>query len=472
MQQGCLQVNVENVPSNVNICVEGDPPDFKEQDTADCILRFDPPLDRDTAAQANVSVVYCGDRQQPKANIFCTRVLPLRRHGTLHVLLKNVLEYELFETHQLRLCADGIDSMYMSFENNYLGMDRDTHVRIELKVDMNLTFMPQHVPGTFLMWFPPDVNPQEYNLVIDPRLVPQRTPLWFKLRGFSGTKAYQYLGFYYTSGEPTFSNFARTAMRLGTVTEEYALMAYLCQYPDRRYEEMGWCPAPPQKYPEKWGASPDGLFIDPQMTWDRTRMAPRDDMDVTRGACEFKTSRRKTCMEPYFIPQLYMEMIALNVAWADLVRYRYDRTYDPKRKQYVYNDVAYVYRYYRVPHEEAEMVALWKYAIAHEDQDLGRILHTDQRFCDMRHRLEERARKMKPVQIIRMTPALVKQYEAYRLHRLRVREPSHHAEWDTLNARHGKLMRLRNAKDVHQVVHLLQEQADTCRSLASKIQEN
>lgn len=280
------------------------------------VVHFRPPLARKDARRVHLSVVYCGDRIQEKPLLFSARLLG--DAPGVPYSLGDDLRYELFETHQLRLYGDTIGSAYLAFEDNLTTPNYDTHARYELRVDLTLHLMPRLIPGQFLMWFPPDVDPQAWGLRVDPTLIPQRSPLWFKLRGaVSGTKAYSLLGFwvprpgsaeardYNFFDKGTFSPFARAAMRLGSLSEERALLAYFSHYPARHYQEMGWCPAPPG-YPAGWGASPDGLLVDRDMTWERVpkQTAKFRALDVTRGVCEIKTSRTKCDMAAYFIPQV------------------------------------------------------------------------------------------------------------------------------------------------------------------------
>src|SRR6185369_15745290 len=91
------------------------------------------------------------------------------------------------------------------------------------------------------------------------------------------------------------------------------------------------------------------------------------EVKIESGACEFKTSRTKVALEPYFIPQMYMEMISLNVVWCDLIRYRPTSVHTPDNG-YVTQHTAHVYRIYRNQALEADLVRLWKRAHANVQQ--------------------------------------------------------------------------------------------------------
>ena len=465
------------------------------EDSIDYVVHFRPPLTRDDARRASVSVTYCGEKRQTSraSHLFAAPVL--RNGGTPHSLKEGYLDYELFETHVLRVYGGGatIGSLYVTFENNLVTPDHDMDVCVELKVDMALHALPRFVSGVFLRWFPPDVDPAEYGIVIDPRCIPQRTSLWFKLRGIiSGTKAYTLLGFWvpnkgtkaaehynFFKGDGTFSNFSRAAMRLGSLSEDYCLMAYMSHFRHTTFYECGWCPAPREHYPQGWGASPDGLFIDETMAWEQlpshiaAQYNESDAFDITRGACEFKTSRTKTSMEAYFIPQVYLEMISLETVWADLLRFRHCRTFDEETHEWHYKDTAYVYRIYRDRALEAEFVEMWKHAYQHAETLVDVVAST--RYAKMRQRLEKMAKAMQPVAVIHVEGALAKlfdQYTDYRDHFVYANEPPDQQDtllWSDLNERHNKLQRLDESRDKREIVALIAAQIEAYASLMKNV---
>jgi hypothetical protein len=428
-------------------------------DYCNYVIHFKPPMDHAAASRTRVSVSYCGEKIQENTNLFTTLVSPPGTEPIHYSLKPGHLEYQLFETHVLRVYGTQIGSMYLSFENVLCNQFMDTHASIQLQVDMGLSFLPRHISGAFLRWFPPDVDPIMWGLVIDPSLIPQRSPLWFKLRGIvSGSKAYQLLGFWADRAGTPFGIHARAAMRLGSISEPYVFMAYLSVYPGRSFQEVGWCKAPRDRYPEGWGASPDGIFLDPTMTWDQVPEATREAYctlcDITRGAAEFKVSRTKTQMEAYFIPQVYMEMIALNVVWCDLVRFKHSRY---KNDHWIYEDQACVYRIYRDPELEKDLVALWKYALAHDNCVI------EKPFVDMRQRLETMAESMEPVKQIDTSDETISAlYRAYDAHEASLRVTQCETEqdylWSDANERHQKIMRLDQSANRAQMIQLLAEQ--------------
>lgn len=490
----CLRFSFSALPPNTQCFVKqlGNSNDSLDEhaDSIDYVIHFRPPLSSEAASNVLVQIVYCGNKHQTsqgQKGAFAQHVLPKDVKGVEYTLMKDLLEYVLFETHQLQIHKQNgaektnfaIGSLFVTFENNLVTSYRETDVCIEAKLDMGLHYLPSIVPGTFLRWFPPNIDPAEYGIKIDPTLIPQRTPLWFKLCGISGTKAYTLLGFwvpklgskeadaynFHKAGD--LSNFAHGAARLGCLSENYILMTYCHQYPKRMFAEMGWCPAPLNThYPIGYGASPDGLFIDKEMTWSllppdilaQYSLEERKNFDITHGACEFKTSRTKTAMEAYFIPQVYMEMIALRAVWADLVRFRREREFDETSQTWKYKDVAYIYRIYRDLSLEKEMLSLWKYAYDRADQ-LCRVV-TEPAFVAMRHRLACMATDAEPVAIVHVQnePALkvaFDLYAQYQTHLLscsqkqkQVADKDEEDEllWQDINERHQKMLRLDNSK--------------------------
>ena len=118
-------------------------------------------------------------------------------------------------------------------------------------------------------------------------------------------------------------------------------------------------------FPEKrWGCSPDGLFQNPALTWDKGVPAKTrqyysqfpDDIDPTRCVLEFKVSFMSSKFPDYYIPQLYWEMIATGSVRAILVRYKRKRGQTNEGKWGVTRE-ANAYEIYRDPSVEALLIA-------------------------------------------------------------------------------------------------------------------
>ncbi len=396
-------------------------------DSVDFTIHFRPHMTMETARLTTLSVHY-------------KNVLVFRQHvagaaGTEgHLVLRPVeLEYHCYDTHALHTTGPAVQSLYLTLCNN--STDPRQVLRLEPHVSMKRYMEALH-RFTALHWFPPDVSPSLYGLRIDPASIPQRTPLWFQMRGcMSGTKAYKLLGFYVPTLEQdptwningtdeTFDAQARARMRLGSLSEDCCAITYLHAFPLRSFAEVGWCDAPRTGvagalgYPIGWGASPDGVLTDPDMDWDavpddvRAHWEPLLGGDCAaatprRGAAEFKTSRTKLSFEPYFLPQVAMEMIALGVVWCDLSRYR------P-------HDIAHVYRVWRDPALEQRFMGLWRRAMSCNSQELQRLVHTDRAYIDVRADLTRMARAMEPYAKI---DAPADQCDAYERERERLLAP-------------------------------------------------
>lgn len=386
----------------------------------DIIISFAPALSLKQAMQGHVQLV----RLKDNCVIFSQYVFPNNVQPEYLEIQEEELNYILFPTHQLHVNRkdETVTKLFISL------VDRTTDTRelivLEPLVDVHANtqlFPPAQYK--FLNWFPCNVDPAMYGLRIDPRTIPQRTPLWFKLRGeVTGTKAYTLLGFWVPtkSQEPnwsffkpgTFTPFAKAAMRLGSLSEDAALLTYFSHFKDRKFEEVGWCGAP-SPLPKSWGASPDGLIhlsassngLDSLQSHlaeagaTTTTFPQSPTPEGGRGALEIKTSRSKLTMEAYFYPQIYMEMIVLNVQWTDLIRYQ------P-------GNGANVYHVKRDAKIEDELIRLWKYAYAnaHRLQDL--IL--EPQFRKMRDYFEQEARNAMPLVFIPEPTELLNAYNAFK----------------------------------------------------------
>lgn len=376
----------------------------------DYVVRFKEHLPRNSVALH----VFYEDK-----HIFGRTIAPEK--GTRLILNQEEgLVYEIFESYQTLLAPNNdIQSVYLKIEDN--NVSKEDVLVLQPQVDMKSVFLNSIFATTdanrvvFLKWFPPDIDPSVYGIKIDPREIPQRSPLWFKLRGeVSGSKAYVLIGYFADrQNNQPFSAFAKSAMRLGTLSEDLIMIGYLNAYPKRIFYEVGWVPMEQKK---SWGASPDGIIVDPEMTWDKVpNDVARSGIDITHGACEFKTSRTKLGMEAYFYPQLYMEMISLNVAWADLIRYRPERYYDQKTKVWTYKDVAHVYRVYRDSKIEKLLMELW--ARAQTNVSKLKEIVQEEAYVRLRAYFDSEAEKLEPTDVIQMTPEteyMYKQYYAYK----------------------------------------------------------
>jgi hypothetical protein len=349
-------------------------PEHDEEDT-NVIVRLKPPVSRSQAQKTQLCITYIGDAavEVTHTTIFCAMLMPSIEAVRKHVVYRGQgeLEYECYETHQLRLNqSNEITHVYVSVFNAQTSAAVTAPLKLQTRIDMKLHWLPNECRMMPLRWFPPDLDPAEHGLRVDTRSVPQRTPLWFKLRGdVSGSKTVRYTGFFVTDGpDKGFDNIAKARMRLGTLSEDKAMLSYLHVYPHRTFLEVGWCPL--ASGPTGWGASPDGIIEDTLFGWhcvpDYIKMQYSEEeqarMDVRYGACEFKTSRLKEGMESYFYPQLYMEMMALNTVWCDVVRYKPERVWNDANGNYQYMDRGSVFRVYRDRTIEHQLIKLWKHA--------------------------------------------------------------------------------------------------------------
>lgn len=395
--------------------------DFDDVDSMLFAVYFRPALTQKQASSGILRISYVGEKeiQAAESLVFSQYVWPDLTQQKPHwmTLRSDELEYVCFETHQLRMgvTKNTIAALYVIIENTQC--ESNGPLCLTPQVDMHHTFMPSQLPTSqFLCWFPPDVNPSQWGLQIDATKIPQRTPLWEKLRAeFTGSMASKRLGFF-PDDNRQMSAFIKSAMRLGSLSEDLILLAYLGHYKGRRFEEIGT--AAIRGHPG-WGASPDGIVYDES---------------GDRGVCEFKTSRTKLGMEAYFYPQLYMEMMAVGVQWANLVRYRPSKTWNAHSATWSYTDVCYVYRVQRDPLLEAELIQLWSKSPVPSPDALAA----------MRSRLMEMAANAQPISIIDASNSPL--LSAYREHRKRqcelVKMPataSVSADWLAVEARTAEL---------------------------------
>lgn len=330
-----------------------------------------------------------------------------------------------------------MDRKYVSHETYTLAQDTEDagvtyalYIQIErnqsVHVDMTLSWLATRAKiKNATVFHPWDVDVSKYGLKLDTRTVPQRTPLWFKTRGqVTGTKAYMLLGYWVPTkaqdpnwtleGDKTFSEFQKRNMRFGVESEDKALLLYLHHNPQVQVELCGLCKAPPP-LPNTWGASPDGVVYDKSHTWEDVPKKIREywstgatppsgglpnshiSIDPSKGVLEIKsTSGGKNGMEPYFFPQVYMEMICTQTLWADVVRYT--------------QSGARVYRVYRHKPTEETLLSLLKYALSNVDR--LRDVIAEPPFVKIRDYFERLALTMSYVEL-EATPAYLETRNAY-----------------------------------------------------------
>lgn len=366
---GALRILLSRSAYTVVVNTAADTATASLDDSVQLIMRIKPPVPAEIATTTQLSVVYTADDEC--TTVFCHMIAPDSAVKRVTYRGDGELEYGCYETHQVRYNRTGeITHVYVCVVNTQTSAAVTASLKLQTQLDMKLYWLPRESRMMPLRWFPPDLDPAEHGLRLDTRSVPQRTPLWFKLRGdVSGSKTVRYTGFFVTpSGATEFDSVAKARMRLGTLSEDKAMLCYLHVYPGRVFLEVGWCPV--AGGPTGWGASPDGIIEDLQMTWARVpdhvraqySETERAAIDITHGACEFKTSRLKEGMESYFYPQLYMEMMALNTVWCDVLRYRPERQWSDASGRYTYLDRGAVFRVYRDRTLEQQLVRLWKRA--------------------------------------------------------------------------------------------------------------
>ncbi len=388
----------------------------EDADSIDFVIHFRPRLSRPLVSPVHVNIFHTPSNR----HVFGQTISG--EDGKVLVYREEELEYEEYETYQLKVSNKRrtIESMYVTLEDG------------QTKVNMKLVFLSRLLAegrAHFLDWFPPDVDPKLYALRIDPRRIPQRCPLWFKLRGeLTGSKSYTLLGFFvppkptpYVFGAPMVVDAAAKArMRLGSQSEDYIMLMYLYVREQCIFHEIGWCPMPsPPAYPMGWGASPDALFIDPDMTWESVPAdvashysdEERAKIDITRSAGEFKTtSTSNLAMRAYYYSQCYVEMISLNVVWCDLVQFRRVKMMHGNR--IVYDNCARVYRIFRHKPTEILLVKLWRYALSNRDRLQDVVMEPP--FVKMRLYFEQMAQQHAPISIpIGMNPDLELAYAQY-----------------------------------------------------------
>lgn len=244
-----------------------------------------------------------------------------------YIVLKSDCKYIVFDTHALRLDPhndDNVQCVEFTIHNTQIS-ERDNTPILQLLPSIT-PFMEQNTPkgGKFvdLSYYPADPDVMDTLQDIDCSMVPQRTPYWFKVRGaVTGSKAYKLCGFFQRSSA-NFDEAALKRMRFGRIMEDYICLSYIIA----QGVTVSMCGFVPYNSEHTWGCSPDGKVHDAKMSWDNSSIPlyTKNDyshLDIRFGALEIKASRSDCSMKDYYYPQIYLEMMTLETAWVDVVRY-------------------------------------------------------------------------------------------------------------------------------------------------------
>lgn len=330
-------------------------------------IQFRPPLTKQKANSASIRVTHLPSKQSNCRLV----VLPSTDQKENQTLGQgdSVMRFIVFETHAIQLNQKGgIFCMWLTLENNQLKAETKAHPEpypplLEPTVDPSF-FMQARFGERYqgLPFFPPSDEFDESvlaTLSIEASKIPQRLPIWFKVRGkVTGSKLTDFLGFYAPNIEQPpekpvdgadeeanykyqkdlkawqtsveaydinqtkeFKGWDAVNVRRGRLCENKMILCYLNHYTDRSFAECGYFAHPLD--PVNWGASPDGLIHDPHAKAPPHLARDFDlkDYDLTRGVVEFKATRFACKFSAYFVAQAIWEMQSANVLWCDIVRY-------------------------------------------------------------------------------------------------------------------------------------------------------
>lgn len=401
-------------------------------------IDFKPPLSPKDAQKTKIQVT-CQSKKRP-----CVGSINISLNNNNKKQKQSIgnYKYHVYETHALELDPKNqknISRLYFKIENNQLRANDETIV-LEPSIDMGHTFLSNLFGKRYigLPYYPPEPNLiEKLGIPVASEDVSQRSPAWYKSRGtLSGSKAYQLLGFFLPSPQSVdanwsfdapkeFSKWSKANMRFGTLREDHMVIAYLLWNKNALFKEVGWCNAPRPRYPPTWGASPDGVIIDKTMSWNtvpesiRKYYTPqKQELDITRGAAEFKASKNNCKMQAYYYPQVYMEMIALETIWTDLVRYCEKVELNAQGK-WVKKRVFRIYRIYRHKKTEQWLITLLKRALKNK-KNILELVQT-QEYVDIRNYFTKLAERAEYTEIpLEKYPEIEETLQQYEKHKKQV----------------------------------------------------
>ena len=367
---------------------------YPADDTAHCGVFLDPPLSVADSG-ATLDVYYAGKHPIGKGHV--TLNVCQTEKGVKVTSLEDKFYYRVLDTHALRLDENGetFSSIEFTLHNTQLVSNDNTPI-LQVITDI-MPWFNAMIPGRVVgqPFYPVDPTVMEALTSVKSQDVPQRTPYWFKLRGIvTGSKGYKLCGYF--PGQSKFTAIALKRMRFGTLREDFVCYAYVNSVPYcYTVHLLGLVP-----YVDRpgWGASPDGLIVNTEMTWDQVPAATRAEyegtpgIDIKRGALEIKCSQADCNMRDYYYPQIYLEMMSLGAVWTDVVRYSEKRasdgagTWSTKRE-------CRVYRIYREKEWEDRIVNCILVALKQRDDETREKLYKTRRFTTLRADLRKKAQE-------------------------------------------------------------------------------
>lgn len=300
-------------------------------------IRFNPPLSREDAANSYLNFL-CLPTKQTIGQVV---VLPYTNDKQLRRFEQEEQVYMSFPSHAVAFhWEDGtlIRFLYVKLINFELDATRMTPhwvVSFQPSETNQITHLPYYPPIKF------------YKQPIDARYYPQRLAMSFKVKKvLTSSRVAKELGYY--PEKETLNQWKRAAMRFGRLYEVIALLNYLKQRPSISFHEAGFYECP------QGAAQPDGLLYDTEAV--QTSGQGFDDLPASHGIIEIKCSTSNCNFEGPHIAQAMWEMMAVNVAWCDLVRYCQRRQCDAKTHEWKVVRSIRVIRMYRNKNKEEDLI--------------------------------------------------------------------------------------------------------------------
>jgi hypothetical protein len=430
--------------SSANMVVKCDIPNasFDKTDSVHFQITFHPPLDLNVAKQTFVTVDFdgrgiginkdgtVGDRttQHERKPALQCRLFSKRVYQDRGGVPQLDGQYMAFCTHVVKVdkivksngssaitsSSTVVSEMYLGISNNKLTTFKEyASYLLQPDIDTHLDFLPERIRMVSLQWYPPNADLSK----VQASSIPQRSPAWHALRAISNGRSGSGISLLFGYNLPkskkeregwTFENrnkmpvseWSRQAMRKGTLGEDRLLLINGTVNPHQVFHECGWYDNDKIFPSTHWGASPDGLLFDASIEVPQETKDAYPDLDHTWGALEMKTSTKKNTMEPYYIPQVYWEMIVLNVSWCILMRNHKQESYSEGK--YHYRDQVHAYLIFRDPVLESNMLnlAVKTYErVTQGKEDLLKIAE-EPLHKGIRNILDTMAKEMKPYQCI------------------------------------------------------------------------
>lgn len=340
-------------------------------DTRHFEIRFEPPLSKKDALEANIRMIYMPTKT-------CDiRFYVATSESNRITVLDPKHKYITYYTHTVQIQSKKgiIPLLYVTIQNTQLNGDSDALPDYKLVYTNILHSRYEPLP-----FFPPDPDIElAIKGGIDSRLVPQNIRMNFKAvngQTITSNTVVELLAYFgvpvpgtpdakeynFTRKKESKDGWKGVNMRFGSLRERDVAIYLLESNPQLTVKQCGFYPHDTE---DDWGSMPDLMLYDDSLTVDKIpqqlhhhiNLMNNDNKDFYKyGTAEIKSSRFHDTFKEYHIPQCIWHMMCCNTLWNDLIVYCEKKALDPETRNWVKQKICKRIRLFRSEDLETQLI--------------------------------------------------------------------------------------------------------------------